>query len=383
MRGRTYNRLLACGFAGMLLGVSVLLAVTPKSSFSELENRYLQAFPRLDWESVSSKKFADETEAYLSDHFPWRNGWIGLKSRLETLRGQRENNGVYLGSGGWLFEAYRKPQSDVMQAYADKLKTFAGHHPDLDISFMLSPNSVGMDPDRLPTGAPHDSQREVNKEFGRLLQGRGIHFLNGFSFLDAAAGSKQLFYRTDHHWTTYGAFLAYRAYARSMNWTPLTEQDFTVRPVSSSFLGSYQTRGQFAGLKPDEIDLYVPKVSYPLTMSILDTGQTKNSLYDGSYLAKKDQYSYFLGGVHALSVIRTELPPARADLDKLLVVKDSYAHSAIPFLALHAREIHVIDPRYYNGSIGDYAAANGIEQILFLFNTGSLFETSGLLNHLN
>jgi hypothetical protein len=112
---------------------------------------------------------------------------------------------------------------------------------------------------------------------------------------------------------------------------------------------------------------------------VADTDTTMDSMYDESYLSKKDKYSYFLGGVHALMTMTSDIPQGDEDLDKLLVIKDSYAHSFLPFLTQHVKEIHVIDMRYYNGSIGDYMEQNDISHTLLLFNTATFTENGEIL----
>jgi hypothetical protein len=99
-----------------------------------------------------------------------------------------------------------------------------------------------------------------------------------------------------------------------------------------------------------------------------------SGLYDESFLLKKDKYSYFLGGVHALTTIKSDLGPQAADQEKLLILKDSYAHSFIPFLTQHVSEVDIIDIRYYNGNIGAYMKENGITDVLMMFNTATFIE---------
>ncbi|MDQ6421250.1 DHHW family protein [Paenibacillus sp. LHD-117] len=380
MTTKTTDRIYIGGFLALLGGMLLLFAIQPKTIFSELENRNLQAVPELNWANIWSQRYAEEAELYVTDHFPFRSEWIAAKSVLEQLRLQKENNGIYLGDDGYLFEKFGEPDYEELGAYADAVKQFAENHPDSQMTFMLAPNAIGLYPQRLPWMADAYPQRVVNEWVGARV-GDALTFLDGFAFLQEAAseGDRQLYYRTDHHWTSYGAYLAYRAYAERMGWEPLPEEAFDIRTVTESFLGSYHTKGQFGGAKPDAIQVYEPKNAIGTEMFNADSDETKISLYDDSFLAKKDKYAYFQGGVHALVTIKSELNPADADLDKLLIVKDSYAHSVLPFLANHVKEIHMIDIRYYNGNIGDYMEQNGIDDALLLFNTATFTQERGLL----
>jgi alginate O-acetyltransferase complex protein AlgJ len=383
MSSKWIDRIYIGGFLSLLIGLLLFFIFEPKTIFSELENRKLQENPEFSWSRIWSQQYAKDAELYVTDHFPFRAEFIATKSLLEQARLQKENNGIFLGEDGYLFEKFGKPDLDELGSYVDAINKFAANHPETRLSFLLAPNSVGMYPERLPWMAEAYSQRELNKWIGGRLDG-GLTFLDGFAFLDhgdteSKQDDRQLFYRTDHHWTTYGAYLAYRAYAESMGWKPLTEEDFHIRTVTNSFLGSYHTKGQYGGLQPDAIEVYEPKNPVASEMHIVDTDETRDSLYDDSYLGKKDKYSYFQGGVHALVTITNQIAPEDSDLEKLLIVKDSYAHSMLPFLTNHVKEIHMIDIRYYNGNIGDYMEENGIQNALFLFNTSTFVQERNLL----
>ncbi|WP_127531824.1 DHHW family protein [Paenibacillus kobensis] len=373
------DRLLAGGFVTSLLIMAVLFLALPKTTFSEAENRVLQGLPELSWSHIWNKQFSQESEAFVTDHFPMRAGWVRLKSELEQLRLQRENNGIYKGKDGHLFEKFEQPDYAKAAAYAEAVRQFAQMHAEANMTFMLAPTSIGIYPERLPWLASAYPQSKVNAFVKDQLQG-SLAFLDGFDFLGSAAHNERpVYYRTDHHWTTYGAYLAYTAYARQMGWSPMPESDFNIQTVTDAFLGSYHTRSQFSGVKPDSIEVYLPKKPLHSTMYIADDGTTHEELYNDSFLSKKDKYSYFLGGVHALMTIKTELPLSTNQTDKLLVIKDSYAHSMLPFLTSHVRELHVIDMRYYNGNISEYMKENDIHNVLFLFNTATFLESSELL----
>ncbi|GAB6989926.1 DHHW family protein [Paenibacillus pini] len=372
------DRILVGGFVAVLFLMSLTFFLLPVKRFSELENRYLQGVPHLTWDNVISKRYAEEAEGFVKDHFPLRADWVWVKSGVEQLRLQQENNGIYKGKDGYLFEKFAEPNASKLLQYTDAINKFAGSHPEANMTFMLAPTSIGLYPERLPWKAPYYSEAKVNGTVGESVRNNNLTFINGFDFLQPHA-SEDIYYRTDHHWTTRGAYYAYVAYCNKVGWKPLSEKEFHIQNVSHSFLGSYHTRSQFSGLTPDTIQSYIPNKPSHSEMYIADTEQTLTSLYDQSYLGKKDQYSYFLGGVHALMTIKSKLEPKNIDKDKLLVIKDSYAHSFIPFLTQHVSEIHIIDIRYYNGSIKEYMAANGIKDVLMLFNTGTFVENDEIL----
>jgi alginate O-acetyltransferase complex protein AlgJ len=379
MKKTKTNAAYVWGFTGSLLVMSGLFFSLPLQTFSDTENRTLQGKPELTWNNLWNKKFSEQTESYLTDHFPFRDNWLSIKSAMEQLRLQQENNGIYKGKDGYLFEKFDKPDFEQIKDLTDAVRAFAKAHPNTDISFLLAPNSVGVYAERLPWLAETYPQTVVNDYIAKQLAD-SLNFMNGFNILKPhAADERPIYYRTDHHWTSYGAYLAYVAYAEQMGWTPLPESEFRIETVTSDFFGSYHTRSQFSGLKPDLIQVYKPNNQASTQMYVADSDETSGSMYDDSYLAKKDKYSYFLGGVHALMTLTTNIDPAYADKEKLLVIKDSYAHSMLPFLTQHVSEIHVIDTRYYNGSIADYMEQNGIADVLLLFNTSTFITDRNLL----
>lgn len=371
------ERLLVFGFVGILFLITLLFFVLPHPRFSELENRYLQSAPRLTWDNLMSKKYAEDAESFITDHFPFRDKWLWIKSASEQSRLQQENNEIYKGKDGYLFEKFLEPDYTKVLRYIESVNQFSSDHPEVNMTFMLAPTSVGLYPGRLPAFAPSYSQKKVHQFVGNHMQNK-LTFINGFDFLSSHA-SESIYYRTDHHWTTYGAYLAYVAYAEEKGWHPLAQKDFSIQTVSNSFLGSYHTRGQFNRLSPDTIEVYIPHNNPTTEVYVADTNKTLTSMYVTSYLTKKDKYAYFLGGVHALMTLTTELEPQQIAQEKLLVLKDSYAHSLIPFLTNHVPEIHVIDIRYYNGSISEYMSMNGIADVLFLFNTSTLVEETAFM----
>ncbi|MBY0123570.1 DHHW family protein [Bacillus sp. S/N-304-OC-R1] len=371
------DRLFVLGFVGTLFLISVIFLILPPQRFSDLENRYLQGAPELSWNNILSKKYAEDAENFLTDHFPFRGKWLWVKSTVEQSRLQQENNGIYKGKDGYLFEKFSEPNYKQIEQYTESINQFAMHHPEVSMTFMLAPTSTGIYPERLPWLAPTYSQKKVN-QFVADHMWNGLTFMDGFDFLSKHA-AEPIYYRTDHHWSTYGAYLAYSSYAKQKGWPYFQQNDFQIQTVSHSFLGSYHTRSQYSGILPDAIQAYIPRKPVHTKMYIADHDEMKTSMYDASFLDKKDQYSYFLGGVHALMKLTTSLEPQSIQQQKLLVIKDSYAHSVIPFLTNHVPEIHVIDIRYYNGSISKYMSENGIKDVLFLFNTATFVDNDALL----
>ncbi|MEK4037104.1 hypothetical protein MHH49_05915 [Paenibacillus sp. FSL F4-0122] len=88
------DRILVGGFAATLFLVAILFFLLPVQRFSELENRYLQKAPHLTWDNLLSHTYAEEAESFVTDHFPFRAKWVWVKSAVEQMRLQQENNGI-------------------------------------------------------------------------------------------------------------------------------------------------------------------------------------------------------------------------------------------------------------------------------------------------
>ena len=98
------------------------------------------------------------------------------------------------------------------------------------------------------------------------------------------------------------------------------------------------------------------------------------SLYEPEYLRSDDPYMVFFGGNHAKITIETAAESSR----KILVFKDSYANSFIPFLLEDYELITVIDPRYYYDDLDTLIKLNGYTDVLFLYNVNMLAEDRNL-----
>ena len=232
--------LLVLGFIGTLFLNSLFLFMLPHQRFSELENRYLQNDPHLTWDNLLFKKYAEEAESFVTDHFPFRDKWVWVKSTAEQYSLQQENNGIYKGKEGYLFEKFLEPIYKKIQQYTESVTQFASNHPKVSMTFMLAPTSVGLYPERLPWLAPSYPQKKVNRFVDNQMK-KGLEFIDGFDILSPRA-SEPIYYRTDHHWTTCGAYLTYIAFAEQKGWQSLSQKDFLIQTVSNSFLGSYHTR---------------------------------------------------------------------------------------------------------------------------------------------
>ncbi len=348
--------ILALGF----LSMANLLA--PSKVFSTKENRYLQQFPTLTIKDIMSNNFSANFDTYASDQFIARDKWIGLKTLVDKSILKKDNGRVYFGKDGYLFDvkpAINQEQFDKNIKNINLLSVDLKEiNKDLIINAVMVPTKASVLSNKLPLYAPVMDEKELFKQIEKELS-------NNINLVDLKEklqthNNEAIYYKTDHHWTSLGAFYAYQEFLTDQ---ALAKDDFIIKEVTNEFLGTSYRKANFYLNSPDTIEKYIAKNASDIIVTIDEKNQT-SSLYDESYLNKTDKYAYFLGGDQAVVKINTNITNGK----DLLILKDSFANSMIPFLTNHYRNIYVLDTRYYNGSIKDYVANLEIDEVLMLYN---------------
>ena len=231
--------------------------------------------------------------------------------------------------------------------------------------------------DRLPAGAPNASQTAILEQAKASVP--GASWADLYTPLWEHKG-EDIFYRTDHHWTSLGAYYGYTGLATALGYTPVPLNDYTETVRSTEFYGTVFSSSGVRWVRPDTISTYVPDDGITVASHTYDNKgnpvEEPRQLYDTSFLSVKDKYSMFLGGNQPLGVVKNANNP---DGPRLLIIRDSYADSLVPFLTPHFSEIHLLDLRYYKLSIADYIAQNGIDQALVLYSVPNFVTDSNLL----
>ncbi len=366
-----YSRFLAaffCLFLGGLLAWHVLL---PDRDRSDVENRTLAQFPAFSWEALKDGSFTKGVEDYFADQFPLRDQWTGLKARTEQLLGKREFNGVYL-CGDALISKVDPPRDGLEEKNLSYVSRLA-ERTELPVYLGLIPSAAEIRREDLPKGAESWDQAAF---IARGLELEGVESIDFLTPLAAHAG-EDIFYRTDHHWTTLGAYYGYAAMMDALGrGEEVLEQEAYERrsfpPVSNGFQGTLYSQSGVHWLEPDSMEFWVED---HFEVSSWRSGKEEtSSLYDFDKLGEKDKYSAFLGGNQPLCVIRNP-----EGTGKLLVIRDSYADSMAPFLALHFEEVHLLDPRYYRYSAAKYAEDNGLDAIAVVYSVPNFITDRNLV----
>lgn len=362
MTQRAYSRALSALFCLFLGGLLVWHAVLPDRERSETENRTLTQLPAFSWRALRDGSFTEDMEAYFADQFPLRDGWTGLRARTEQLLGKTEFHNVYL-CGDTLISKVAAPDGALVEknlGYAERLEASAG----IPVTLGLIPSAAAVWREKLPAGAESWDQTEVLAKSGVDLYGALT-----------AHREEPIFYRTDHHWTTLGAFYGANALLEALGEEPLEREAFTPETASTAFYGTLYSTSGVHWLPADTMEFWAAEEG--LSVTSWRTGQAEPSpLYVRSWLERKNKYSAFLGGNQPLCVIRNEHLP---EGERLLLIRDSYADALAPFLAQRFSEVHLLDLRYYRTSPAQYAAENGIDRICVLYSVQNFIADRNLI----
>ncbi len=385
-----------------ILCFSVWCLVAPKQTFSENENRALASWPVYSFDTLKDGSYMSGIQTYLSDHFPLREPFMTLKTKYEMLTGREEINDIYLAKDGYYIEAYKTPKQQKkiisqFQKLQDAITTGAKEN----VRVMLVPTAISTYNAKLPNCAPDrgvlrqvDTMNEIYAALPNMQK------VDAWSALQAAAAQEEtdrtrasgdadgaqpvtnagdavcdtsaadgLYYHTDHHWTTHGAYVGYQAYCDAAGLSPIPEADFQKTCVTTDFHGTIFSKLHDSTVPGDAITLYENPANR-LTVSYPDTGEVTDTLYNRDYLAQKDKYSMFLNNLHPLVEITNET----ADSDRQLVlIKDSYANSMVPFLVNHYQKIYVFDTRYYRFGPSSFINEHPeVTDVLLLYNMNTI-----------
>ena len=362
-------------FPAILIAVMLFNIFLPDKKFSAEENRLLQTMPKLSISSIFSGRFESKVESYAADQFILRNMFIKIKSSFDTSLGSTESNNVFMCKDNYLMEDIGKLDTKKMENNYNSLAKLKQLYPNINMDFMLVPNAANIMSDKLPLFAVTEDQNKQMDDFFKKIQSIGINPVDVRATFKKNKEKIELYYHTDHHWTTDGAYLAYQDFAKKNKLNSNIKYDALA--VKNDFRGTLASKSGFTNGLNDMIKIYLPKEGQNYKNSVIfysDTKEKTTEFYKLNNLKKKDTYTVFGGSNHPIYSIKTPVSSQR----KLLLIKDSYANSFIPFLSQDYREIIVIDPRYFFDDISEIIKANGITDVLFLYNANTFFNDNSL-----
>lgn len=342
--------------------VPIITLSTPDKKINEIENKVLTQFPEFSLPSIKSKRFMKNFDNYTSDQFPFRTDFIKLKNMYNYTIGNREFRDIYIGKNGRLMEKFifNKDIIDKNISQTINISKYLYDNYNINSKLMVIPTSIAFYEDLLPSWSYTDNQKSslnyieenINSNLSKLS------FYTPYNILSKNK-DKYIYFNTDHHWTQLGAKITYDDMYNNNLDNKLYSNYYK---VADNFYGTNYSKAILPQIKGDSISAYKDYNNFKMSM---DFSKNFNTLYDEDKLNGKNKYQYFLHGDPGFAVIEGN----SSKLSEILIFKDSYAHSFIPFLTNDYSKIHVVDPRYYNLDVKDYLNNNkNIREVLFINN---------------
>ncbi len=355
-----YFEIISVSLAVLIFSAAFFLL--PDKAISENENRSLATAPAFTADSLLEGSYTAKLGEYFADQFPLRDVFVGGKAYSELLQLKGENNGV-INAGGVLIP---RPSNDT-SALSNNAKAidYFADATSVPVTVAALPRTADVYSELLPAHYPSEKDEALLTAFKEAMSEASVDLPD----LITPLCESNSYYRTDHHYTSHGAYETYLALADSLGYTPYDLSFFTVEKVSDDFSGTAMRTSGFYLNEADEIVLYRYEGDEDYTVT---ADGEEIPFYDFDKLNETDKYAVFLGGNHA----RVDISSGQ-EKPKLLVVRDSYADSIAPFLALHF-DLVMIDYRYYNGSAAQIVENEDVSGVLILQGVNEFCEVKNL-----
>lgn len=364
-------------FFFMIGSFSIWGIAAPDKTYSASENRMLQTFPKISKKRILKGKFQKKYEIYLSDQFPARDYWIQVKSVAERVMGKTESNQVYFGKNQYLLEKYTKEDFNKKQIKKniEALKKFVEEitvpRNNSNVKIMMVPSKTNILKEKLPIFAENYDEIVFYEAMEKELPKETLIPVK--EILEEHK-EEYIYYRTDHHWTMLGAWYGYKSYLSACYELeenvkePLEDKikeaerkKQELKMVSNDFLGTTYSKVNMYS-KKDEIFVYEPKGEFSVIYNLGE--KTEDSFYQWEFLKKKDQYSVFSGGNQGI----LEIMGGEKNGKTLMIVKDSFANTMIPFLMEDYEKIVVVDMRQMNAKLSMVVGMFHPSDVLIVYN---------------
>ncbi len=374
--GRRAGVPLLAASALLLLGLTIANLVWPKRDMIELENRKAAQFPAFSVEALLDGRWQSGFARWMQDQFLLRDAWINTQRAADEIVFQKaEEDGILLGKDQWMFtklftidDATRQQAAKNVQAVAE----FAARYPG-KVTFLLAPSASVIYPEALPAGAPMaDENALLDDIFAQVGESAAVIDLREpFT----ARKDEYLYFKTDHHWTTNGAYCAYEQFCALKGLTPF-DRDAHEAVTVEDFQGTHYSATRLWNVENDTITYY----PLPNQMTIYNiTGEAQyeplktENLINTDKFATRDKYAAFLDGNNGYSVIEGD------GEGSILVVKDSYANSFIPYLTANYEKIGVVDFRNFKYGLDSTIEREGYDEVLILYNFQTFIADTDLI----
>lgn len=360
---------LAILLVAVILLLDLFHVLAPDREYSEAENRTLAQKPVFSADALADGSYFSDLTDYLADQFPGRDRWMAIHSAYRKLLGSKESGDVYLCADDYLIQKPGEPNEGQLQRNLQAMNDFAAAHPQLNMVAAIVPNAATIHADKLPANAP---VRDQQADLDRIQKALSKLFFVDVTGTLTEHKDEQLFYRTDHHWTSLGAAYAFEAIAPALDIRAPALSTYTRYTASTTFSGTLSAKTGIRDLA-DEVELFVPATEVIYFVKYPD-GEEVRTLYRKAALDTKDHYTVFFGGNYPRVDITTTAETGK----NLLVFKDSYANCFLQFLYPYYEHITMVDPRYYYDSVETILSGEAITDVLYLYNLDTFLSDTSL-----
>ncbi len=337
-------------FAVFLYVLSIADWFSPHYERSELENRELAVWPKFNLVTLFNNEYTPKIEDFTEDHFIRRNDWISLKSICESLLGKTENNGVIYGKDGYMFTKFNVIDYTQLEKNVSYLNKFLERHSDKKVNFLMVPTAPGVMTDKVAENSPVIDNDYI---LDYTIKNSNVDVVDVRDVLKSHS-DEYIYYRTDHHWTTQGAYYGYSRYMNSVGKQPQRADSFSYVEVPD-FLGTHYSKAKSYNVKTDIL-------SYIESDAQITINDETNSIYEKEKLEVRDKYRMFLRGNPGMASIKGN------GRGRIMIIKDSYANCLVPYMVNDYEQIDIYDMRYITMGLDKLIEEAGYDEILFLYN---------------
>ena len=366
--------LLLC--AVLLFGGALVNLLWPKRNQLELENRKAAQFPPFSVSALLDGSWQSGFSRWMQDQFAFRDAAVNTQRAADEVLFQKaEEGGILLGKDHWMFtklftveDATQKQLDKNVQAVSD----FAANHPG-KVTFLLAPSASVIYPEMLPAGAPVvDEDAMLDDIFAKVGQSADVIDLRA-PFTEKK--DEYLYFKTDHHWTPNGAYRAYEQFCALKGLTPF-DRDAHESATVTGFEGTHYSATRLWNVQDDTITYYPLDnlmTIYKITGEAAYEPDKTENIVNADKFATRDKYAAFLDGNNGYSTIEGN------GTGSILVVKDSYANSFIPYLTANYAKIGVVDFRNFKYGLDSTIEKEGYDEVLVLYNFQTFIADTNLI----
>lgn len=353
-------------FLFILFAFFLLHLTLPQTTFSELENRYLSTAPPIELHQLWDKTYLNSLEESFNDQFPFRDVLISGKAFLDYTYGFGKTNDVYFGRDHYLINHTPSYNKDTFENNLQTLASFSKQQQ-LPMYMLVIPSKFTILSNKLPRWHYDIDEQPLWSSMKDRLS--NMQFVDTFQALQQHH-TESIFYQSDHHLTALGSYYVYQEYME------MSERkhsiDLQPEKIRSDFKGSLYAKSK-AFWYPGE-DMYIYTNPQHIQVEYEQSGDWSSSLYAWDNREKRDAYTFFLDGNHA--IVKTHNPEALQR--HVLILRDSFGQSFAPYIASEVSDVTFLDLRYYKASVSDYIQQHQVDEIIFLYSMDTLYSQSDI-----